>query len=41
MSYQARPLLPVLKWLSQGAVVAFFAGWVTAWLVHPWPNAAR
>jgi hypothetical protein len=38
MSFQARVLLLVLKWLSQGAVVAWFACWIIAWLVHPWPK---
>jgi hypothetical protein len=38
MSSHARPLLLGLKWLSQGAVVAWFACWITAWLVHPWPR---
>ena len=35
MSYLLRSSL---KWLSQGAVVAWFACWVTLWLVHPWPK---
>jgi hypothetical protein len=31
-------LLPVLKLLSSGAMVAFMACWVTAFVVRPWPN---
>ena len=31
-------LLLVFKWLSQGAVVAWFACWITLSLVHPSPR---
>jgi hypothetical protein len=38
MSSHARPLLLGLKWLSRGAVVAWFGCWIIGVLVHPWPK---